>query len=286
MSTAAYWVHIDEDGLHLGAGVLVTRTFVLTALHCLAPSSGPDATLGLRLPDGRRLRGRVCDRITDVDLALIAVQDAHAHDLPPAPPTDRPRADVAWRGSYRPPREKTLLSGWVTHAPTVHRSDADGEFTGLQLTVDQLVHDFAGYSGSPVDVAAEESGHGEESGADGEGGRALVGLLMEQELSRADGSPDTNVAYAASLLDAMERFPYFDLPHLRDAANGKPVVLPGPRPPADVARPTSRGQGVDGFLRRLRQLLEDDLITPEDAAARRDRALDTLEEQFLRGSDD
>ncbi|MFJ9125844.1 serine protease [Streptomyces sp. NPDC102340] len=276
MSTE-YWVQIDENGLHLGAGVLITRTFVLTALHCLDGSSGDDADLDLHLADGQQVRGRVCDKIADVDLALIAVQDAHAHVLPLAPPTDRPRADVTWRGSYRPPQEKTLLSGRITHAPTVHRSDADGKFTGLQLTVDQLVHDFAGYSGSPVDVDAGEHDPG---------GRALVGILMEQELSRADGSPDTNVTFAASLLDAMERFPYFDLSHLRDATTGKPVVLPGPRPPAEVVRPAApQGRGIDGFLLRLQQLLEDGLITPEDEATRRDRALDALEEQFLGGID-
>ncbi|MFJ2006840.1 S1 family peptidase [Streptomyces chartreusis] len=267
----ASWVRIHEGELHLGAGFLVTRGFVLTALHVVSGASGDDARLNLHLPDGKRVPGRLCDRIEDSDLALIAVLDAHAYDLPPAPPTDRPRPDVAWLGNYRPPDTKTALSGQVTHAPITHRSDAHGEFTGLQMTVAQLVHDFAGYSGSPVHAVPAGAGPGE---------RPVVGILMEQELSRADGSRDTNVVFAASVLHAAERFPYFDVGHLRDVVAGKPMVLPGPRPPAEPRRDPP-AVDVEGYLKRVRQLLDDGLITPEEAARSRDRALRALDDQLL-----
>ncbi|RPF39300.1 serine protease [Streptomyces sp. TLI_185] len=270
MSTMSYWVQIDEGDLHLGAGFLVTRGFVLTALHCMEGVSSYDADLDLQLPDGQRVPGRLCDRIEDADLALISVVNAHAYDLPVAPPTDRPRQDIPWKGSYRPPGEKTRLSGQITHAPVSHQSEAGGEFTGLQLTVDQEVHNFAGYSGSPVDIDSAEAGSRE---------RPVVGILMEQELSRADGSPDTNVVFAASVLHAIERFPYFDVAHLRAAVAGEQLVLPAQQPRRAV--PDS---GVEAFLRRLRQLEEDGYITPQEAADGRAKALRALGDQLLGGA--
>ncbi|MET9913454.1 serine protease [Streptomyces sp. NPDC006476] len=270
MSITSYWVQIDQGDLHLGAGFLVTRGFVLTALHCVEGVSSYDAQLDLQLADGQRVPGRLCDRIEDADLALVAVVNAHAYNLPIAPPTDRPRQDISWKGSYRPPGEKTRLSGQVTHAPISHQSESGGEFTGLQLTVDQEVHDFAGYSGSPVDIDPAEAGSRE---------RPVVGILMEQELSRADGSPDTNVVFAASVLHAIERFPYFDVAHLRTAVTGKQLALPTRKPRQAVPE-----GGVEAFLMRLRQLEDDGYITPQEAAEQRARALQTLGDQLLGGA--
>ncbi|WP_051853177.1 S1 family peptidase [Streptomyces aureocirculatus] len=270
----AYWVRIQEGESHLGAGFLLTRGFVLTALHVVSGASGDDVRLELHLPGGQRVPGRLCDWIEESDLALVAVLGAHAYDLPLAPPTDRPRPDVAWLGTYRPPDTKTALSGRVTHAPIIHRSDAHGEFTGLQMTVDQLVHDFAGYSGSPV--------HAVPAGAE-PGERPVVGILMEQELSRADGSRDTNVVFAASVQHAAQRFPHFDIGHLREVAAGKPMLVPGSRPSAEP-RPDPPTVDVDGYLKKVRQLLEDGLITPEEAARSRERASRALDAQWLDGA--
>ncbi|MCT9083678.1 serine protease [Streptomyces fulvoviolaceus] len=271
MSRGAYdefWVRICQGGPPLGAGLLVTRSFVLTALHVLGDMASDDVRLDLYLPDGRRLPGRLCDKVEEADLALIAVLDAHTYDLPAAPHTNRPRPAVAWHGTYRPPDTKSSLSGEVTHAPITHPSDRHGTFTGLQLTVTQLLHEFAGYSGSPV--------HEGRYGAD-PSERPVVGILMEQELSRADGSHDTNVVYAASVLDAVERFPYFDVGHLSDVVAGKPMVPP--RPP-DEPRQAPEGADVKGYLKRIKQLLEDHLITPREAAKRRERAMRTLDEML------
>ncbi|QEV16199.1 hypothetical protein [Streptomyces alboniger] len=144
------------------------------------------------------------------------------------------------------------------------------------MTVDQLVHDFGGYSGSPVHAVPADAEPGE---------WPVVGILMEQELSRADGSRDTNVVFAASVQHAAERFPYFDIAHLREVAAGKPMLVPGPRPPAEP-HPNPPAVDIDGYLKKVRQLLEDGLITPEEAARSRERASRVLDAQWLGGASD
>lgn len=62
-------VHMHESGTYLGAGFLLTRGFVLTALHCLRGASADDAVLTLELPDGRSVPARRCDAVAEPDLA-------------------------------------------------------------------------------------------------------------------------------------------------------------------------------------------------------------------------
>ncbi|WP_326759836.1 serine protease [Streptomyces phaeochromogenes] len=288
MSGPLHWVQIDEGDRHLGAGFLITRGFVLTALHCLRRLSSSDARMDLQLPDKRRIPGRLCDSIEEADLALIAVEHAHAHGLPPAPPTDWPRPEVNWHGRYCPPGENTQLSGKVTHAPVPYRSRG-GTFTGLQLTVDQLLGDFSGYSGSPVETDSDRPDPRE---------RPVVGILMQEQLSRADGSSGSNVLYAASIRHAMELFPYFDVGHLRHLVSGQPAEVPAPQaieavpeteatPEADDQQTRSPTTDTDEFLRSLRQWEESGLISQADADEHRRHALRKLSDRLLgRGLDD
>jgi hypothetical protein len=281
-----YWVHIEEGRRHLGAGVLITRGFVLTALHCLRTLSATDARVDLILPDERRVTGRVCDSIKEADLALIAVENAHAHGLPPAPPADWPRPQVRWKGSYRPPREHTRLSGTVTHAPIRYRNAAGGEFVGLELVVDQLLGDFSGYSGSPVNAEPHETG---EPRASGERPWRVVGILMEQELGRADSS-GCNVLYAASLRHAMDLFPHFDVARLVKEATGVPLSIPEPISPSAEESDGKAQVGLlgptadaDAILKALRQWEEGGEITAREAADHRGRVLRKLGDQLLGG---
>ncbi|WP_137991460.1 trypsin-like peptidase domain-containing protein [Streptomyces vilmorinianum] len=278
------WVRIHEQDVLLGAGLMVTRGFVLTALHCLRYASADDAALSIELSDGRRVPGRLCDAIKDADLALLTVEWAHAQGLPPAPPTDWARPRVRWRGPYRPPGETSRLSGWVTHAPIDHQSLAGGTFTAMQLTVDQLLGDYSGYSGSPVE-------HAEECEQP-----SVVGMLMEQQLSRQNADDGTNVLYAATVRGIMERFPHFGTEQLLRRARGE--TLPDRTPTAAHAVPRARREyeqtpapqarpalveDASDFLRSLRQWEEAGLISAAEAQEQRRLTIEAVRERILGG---
>ncbi|MFF4733783.1 serine protease [Streptomyces mirabilis] len=286
MTDRHYWVRISEDGRHLGAGFLVTRVFVLTAMHCLRRVSSEDARLELELADGRVMTGRLCDSAKEVDLALIAVEGAHAHDLPPAPPTDWPRPQVRWSGTYCPPGENTQLSGRVTHAPIDYRSAEGGESKGIQLTVDQLLGDYSGYSGSPVDSDPVRAGR---SDPFERGERPVVGILMEQQLSREDPTTGSNVLIAASVRHAMDMFPHFSIDWLRNGGHApEPPHAVSQEPTEATVEATAQraSREADVVLRSLRQWEEAGLITSAEAQEHRRRTLRQLGDWALGGDDD
>ncbi|MCT9083111.1 serine protease [Streptomyces fulvoviolaceus] len=276
-----YWVRISEGDRCLGAGFLVTRAFVLTALHCLRVRSPDNARLDLELPDGRRVSGLLCDEIKDADLALIAVEDAHSHALPLAAPTDWPRPDVRWQSTYRPPGDHTQLSGHVEHDTIDYNSVEGGVFKAIQLRVEQDLGTFAGYSGSPVNTIPGLHRHPEEHGEQAR--RPVVGILMEEERNREDPSRGTNVLFAASVLHAMERFPQLSMSHLRQQ-----VSVPQPRRPEELA-PTQTSRALsaqnlastDAFLRQLQAWETDGVITPAEAKKERRRAIRQLRRRLL-----
>ncbi|WP_369275658.1 serine protease [Streptomyces sp. R11] len=280
-----YWVRICEGERCLGAGFLITRAFVLTALHCLRWRSPGNMRFDLELPDGRRLAGQVCEEIKDADLALIAVEDAESHGLPPAAPTDWPRPEVSWRGTYCPPSEETRLSGRVTHEPLDYRNAADGVFKAVQLTVEQQLGSYDGYSGSPVDTAGVDARH-EQHGEKAQ--RPVVGILMEERLDRADASRVSNVLIAASLLHAMGRFTQFSISHLRHQ-----VSLPEPRRSAasgtqlvDEERAAQDLTSTDLYLRQLRRWEEEGVLSQVEAAEERRWALRSLRRRLAGGPAD
>ncbi|MGW0423250.1 trypsin-like peptidase domain-containing protein [Streptomyces sp. NPDC003015] len=285
MNGQHYWVRISEDGRHLGAGFLVTRVFVLTAMHCLRHASA-DARLELELADGQVMTGRLCDTVKPVDLALIAVEGAHAHNLPPASPTDWPRPQVRWRGTYYPPGESTQLSGHVTHAPIDYRSTEGGDFKGIQLTVDQLLGDYSGYSGSPVDTDPDQNSRSDREALEE---RPVVGILMEQQVSRDDPTVGSNVLVAASVRHAMDLFPHFSIDWLRNggrAPEPSHAVSPALSGAACEATALSTVREADVVLRSLRQWEEAGLITSAEAREHRHRTLRQLGDRALGGDGD
>ncbi|MEU2562128.1 serine protease [Streptomyces longispororuber] len=269
MNEPQYWVDIWEDDRHLGAGFLVTRSFVLTAWHCLDGLSAHEALMNLRLPGGLRISGHLFAAVEEADLALVKTVDPHRHGLPLAPPTDVPRPHARWRGTYCPPGENARLSGRITHALVDHHSAAGGVFTAMQLAVDQKLGTYVGYSGSPVDT-----GH-DDPDPQGEAQRLVVGILMEQQLSRQDDSPGSNVLFAASVRHAMERFAYFGVEYQKE-------MIPGPRKPEVESSPSEPG-GQDSaqtligdtgkFLKALRDWERSGDITQEEARQHRGWAL-------------
>ncbi|GAA4078695.1 trypsin-like serine protease [Streptomyces shaanxiensis] len=265
MTGDQYWVRISEDGRFLGAGLLLTRVYVLTAMHCLREARVQYGRLDLELADGRAVTGRLCDSVKDRDLALIHIEDARRYDLPVAPPTDWPRPDARWRGTYCPPDEQTQLSGRVSHAPITYRSVEGGEFTGIQLTVEQGLGDYSGYSGSPVDTDP-----------------GVVGILMEQQYSRADPAQGSEVLIAASVRHAMDLFPHFSVDSLRNGGHDPTE----PCESAEQAPERNAVRDVEVVLRALRQWEEAGYITPEEAQEQRGRTLRKFGDRALGGDPD
>jgi hypothetical protein len=278
--TGHSWVRIKEAGTYLGAGFLVTRVYVITAQHCLLDMTSEEARLDLELPDGQVLSGRLCDADESADLALILVEKARSLRLPPAPHTDWPRPGVRWRGTYSPPGENLQLDGVVSHAPISYRRGGDGEegtFTGLQLTVEQDVGNFSGYSGSPVDTdpveVAEE--------------RPVVGILLEQIDNRVHPDLGSNVLIAASVRHAMALFPHFGVDWLRTGGQGSNA---GPSRPGDErsAEPTSRkaARDTEVVLRSLREWEQTGLISEAEAQEHRGQTLREFRERALGDDED
>ncbi|MEU6379681.1 trypsin-like peptidase domain-containing protein [Streptomyces sp. NPDC046909] len=269
MTQEHHWVQIREDGRPLGAGFLVTQRYVLTAMHCLRNLSSEDARLELELPEGRVIPGRLCDSIKDGDLALIAVENAHTHNLPQPAETDWPRPNTQWLVTYRPTDESTGLSGSMKHDPINYPSLAGGEFTGFQLTVTEELGTYEGYSGSPVDTDPEQ---------------LVVGLLMEEQLSRKGDNNVTNVLYAASIRHAMSRFPKLSV-NLQRQWICEPKPLSHGRNATTNASEISLApvREADEVLKALKQWEEGGYITSAEAAEQRRWMLQKLGDRAMGG---
>ncbi|MET9383678.1 hypothetical protein ABZY09_22075 [Streptomyces sp. NPDC002928] len=266
-----HWVRIAEAGVHLGAGLQVTQVYVLTALHCLRDVSSEGAVLELTLSDGQALTGRVCDEDSEVDLAVIVIERASRYRLPLPPPMDWPRPSVRWQGMYEPPGRVAKLSGIVSHAPIEYRSAAGGVFTGLQLTAEQDLRDFSGYSGSPVDTDPVEET--EE--------RPVVGILMEQVYEHEDPNRGSNVLIAASVRYAMGLFPsYFGDGRPCDGAPARRTPCPGD---GDPAEPTARkaAREAEVVLTALKEWEQSELISSARAEEERGHTLRQFRERAL-----
>lgn len=297
-----YWVDLLQGERRLGAGFLLNRCFVLTALHCLRPMDAQQAKGGagelvIALGDERRVRGRVCRRAAEADLALIEIDASHEVALPV------PAAHVAtpgdpWRGPYRPTPGDVRLSGSIDHGAVSYTCVAGASIEALQLTADQQLGDYSGYSGGPV----------EGGGADAD--PVVLGILLEQAMDRhSRDQRAANVLFAATIAEALRRFDHFDVGHLIDvlrppggtgapgraggtggadteqpglpasgpasapssgpasaSASAVPVPAPVPVVPAPGPEPVAEAETL---LVALRQWAENGLIDPTEAAAHR-----------------
>lgn len=281
-----YWVDLFQGERRLGAGFLLNRCFVLTALHCLRPMDAQQAKGGagelvIALCDERRVRGRVCRRAAEADLALIEIDASHEVALPV------PAAHIAtpgdpWRGPYRPTPGDVRLSGSIDHGAVSYTCVAGASIEALQLTADQQLGDYSGYSGGPV----------EGGGADAD--PVVLGILLEQAMDRhSRDQRAANVLFAATIAEALRRFDHFDVGHLIDvlrppggaeteqpglpasappsapaseSASAAPAPAPLPAVPAPGPEPVAEAETL---LVALRQWAENGLIDPTEAAAHR-----------------
>ncbi|MGW0570460.1 trypsin-like peptidase domain-containing protein [Streptomyces tauricus] len=238
MKGAGYWVELYRAEQRLGGGFLLTRRFVLTALHCLRglPS---DEQVGILLADGHRIGGRVCREDKDADLALVEIAAEHRVTLP-IPAADVARGGDRWHGPYRPAGHEVHLSGSVSRGSAPHLCVGGATIEALQLTADQLLGDYSGYSGGPVEGVL----------ASGDRQPAVVGILIEQAQDRADGTRAANVLFAATIGEAMRRFDHLDVAHLIDVIR-PPRQEPEQRTEHEPPSRTPRFAGTEALLLQL-----------------------------------
>ncbi|MFF1320649.1 trypsin-like peptidase domain-containing protein [Streptomyces chartreusis] len=137
MTGAGYRIELFQAQQRLGGGLLLTRRYVLTALHCLRGLAALDDRVDVVLADGSRLAGEVCRRDEEADLALIAIAGAYDVRLP------IPRAGVAhggdpWHGPYRPAAAEVQLRGHVDSGSAKYLCEGGAVIQALQLTVHPL----------------------------------------------------------------------------------------------------------------------------------------------------
>ncbi|MFC5213057.1 serine protease [Streptomyces coerulescens] len=268
MTASEYWVDLHRAGRRLGGGFLLNRAFVLTALHCL-PGLALEDHVDIELCGGERVTGRVRCRDAKADLALVAISEGQQVRLPKLV-ADRARFGGRWRGPYRPTSTDVHLSGIVSGL-TDHPCVGGATIEALQLTVDQHLGDYSGYSGGPVEGVPDDT-------ADSADTPAMLGILIEQTPDRADSTRAANVLIAATIWEAMGRFEQFAVEHLIDVV--RPPRSEQRRPPAQT-----RFSGIEELLLTVDDWLKRGLISPACAAEAQAEAVKRLIEQELGGGD-
>ncbi|EPH44988.1 serine protease [Streptomyces aurantiacus] len=230
MTCGPYWVDLHRAEQRLGGGFLLTNWLVLTALHCLRGlariDERVDVVLDQRvdvvLADGRRLAAHVSRLDAEADLALVSITSPQ-RAAPQIPKSGPARIGGRWRGPYRPAANDVELSGRIDTRAAAYLCEGGGVIEALQLSADQILGDYSGYSGGPVEDTTSTDGHTPDQNGSKQDA-VVVGILLEQAPDRAAADRAANVLFAATIAEAMRRFNYLDVAHLVD-------VL---RPPRDV----------------------------------------------------
>jgi hypothetical protein len=238
-----YWVALRHAGDVLGGGMVIQRGgVVLTARHCLrglTTGDHVDATFA----NGRTVRCRI-DEVDDWDIALVVALDPGACDIAP-PQTDISRPKDSWFAPYRPSAADPSLTGTVISEHHEYRLYDGTPVPALQLQVQQILGDYSGYSGGPVERDSSDENR-------------LIGILLEQYLDRELPERATNVLFAATIREALLRFRRYETDHLfprQSRARTAPC-----RPAQDVV---DANTVADLRLRALRQWQHENLVSAQ-----------------------
>ncbi|WP_422772704.1 trypsin-like serine protease [Plantactinospora sp. WMMC1484] len=220
----------DEREVLHSTGFLISSHWLVTAGHCLADLRVDDrVTVALvdgetartdtartdtvggdtagggpvdgRTVDGQPVDGRTVDgrvvRIADRDdLGLVCITGPLPRSVV-RPVLARAADDDEWLAPARPATSAHRLRGTVLNADLRHRCSGGGEIQALELRVDQLLGDYRGYSGGPIERVPPSQ--------DRYAAPTVVGILLAQAMKRTRSREAANVLIAAQAEDALKR---------------------------------------------------------------------------------
>lgn len=179
-------MHVLNAARHLGRAICVAPRILVTAAHVVANANQED--LKVRLDDGT-LAGVIFTRQDSaLDVAVLHI-DVDA----PVSPVRRARSGERWRAQAPDDGASADLSGVVTALRPLWRNALGHRVSSLQLEVEQLLTDFAGYSGGAI--------VGQDDGA-------VIAMLLEQQMAdrgrSLSSSSVANVLYGVPIQAACD----------------------------------------------------------------------------------
>ncbi|MFC7529863.1 trypsin-like peptidase domain-containing protein [Actinoplanes sp. GCM10030250] len=178
----------DREWAFAGSGFVLAGGVAVTANHVVAQRAPGDEIL-VRTAGGAQF---VVESVTPNEVLDVALLRGAAV------PVSTWQAGTAvvgarWIVGSRPRDNDPLLSGTVAAADRLVVTAADGhEVAMVQLTVDQPLDEYQGYSGSAVRLESEPS--------------TVFGIVTEQVRSRLAGERAANVLYAVPMTTVVQEF--------------------------------------------------------------------------------
>jgi hypothetical protein len=262
VSRTDYWVTIKSGKGTCGAGFLLTRRYVLTAAHCLRNKADEDDRVTVSR-NADQAEGRVIEINHRRDVALIQILGTLGWTVLPVC-IDRCIKGDRWLSPYRPATSQSELKGHVLTSPAEFRCQGGDLIEALELEVRQLIGQYRGYSGSPVERDGDD---------DMPDGRPIVGMLIEQDLHRVRISEATNVLFAVTVQYAIDTFDAIKAPaqHSRLCPKHTDASQAGQASSADCPEPVRKTppaffNGARWAIDEIKALVKEGYLPVSDSA--------------------